>query len=421
MKKKTIRIIAIILALILAGSVLVGALTSIARAVSQSEIDDLKSQKKDIEQKSQEIESKIDSLEYQQMNTIAKKQVLDEQISITQDLITNLEEQIEIYNGLIAEKEREVIAAQKREDDQYAMYKDRVRAMEENGTISYFEIIFGAKSFSDLLSRIDLISEIMTYDEAVYDAYVEAKEETIAAKEELEEANELQKSAKAEQEEREAELQDQIDEANDLILRLQNNIDDYQEEFAQLQEEEEKLQKEIDSMVEEMKRQTLILQQQREQEQREREQQQQGGGVSGDGKAYGNFIWPSASSNHVTSLYGTRLHPIYHTYRTHNGVDIGASYGTNVLAADGGRVTTASYNSSYGNYIIINHGNGTSTLYAHMSKLLVSSGTQVSQGQVIGLVGSTGVSTGPHLHFEVYVNGSRTNPLNYFSSSQYYM
>ena len=414
MTKRTVRIIAIVLALILAGSVLVGALTSVARAVSQSEIDDLKSQKKDIEQQSQEIESKIDSLEYEQMNTIAKKQVLDEHIAITQDLIANLNEQIEIYDGLIADKEQEVIAAQKKEDDQYALYKDRVRAMEENGTISYFEIIFGATSFSDLLSRIDLINEIMTYDESVYDAYVQAKEETIAAKEELEAANELQKAAKAEQEEREAELQDQIDEANALIIALQNNIEDYQEEYQQLQEEESKIQKEIDDMVEELKRQTAAAAAAAAAAEAE-------SGVSGDGVAYGNFIWPSPVSNHVTSRYGTRLHPIYHTYRTHNGIDIGASYGSNVLAADGGKVTTASYNSSYGYYIIINHGNGTSTLYAHMSKLLVSAGTTVSQGQVIGLVGSTGISTGPHLHFEVYVNGSRTNPLNYFSSSSYYM
>jgi murein DD-endopeptidase MepM/ murein hydrolase activator NlpD len=414
MQKKTIRIIAVILALILAGSVLVGALTSFARAVSQSEIDDLKSQKKEIEQQSQDIESKIDSLEYQQMNTIAKKQVLDEHIAITQDLIANLTEQIEIYDGLIADKELEVIAAQKKEDDQYALYKDRIRAMEENGTISYFEIIFGATSFSDLLSRIDLISEIMTYDENVYDAYVEAKEETIAAKEELEEANELQKAAKAEQEVQEAELQEQIDEANALIIALQNNIDEYQEEYAQLQEEESKLQKEIDSMAEELNRQAAAAAEAAKSSSYSYDE-------SGDGVAYGNFIWPSASSNHVTSTYGTRLHPIYHTYRTHNGVDIGASYGSNVLAADGGKVTKAGYNSSYGYYIMINHGNGTSTLYAHMSKLLVSAGTSVSQGQVIGLVGSTGVSTGPHLHFEVYVNGSRTNPLNYFSSSSYYM
>ena len=403
MHKKTIRLIAIILAIVLAASVLVGALASMARAVSQSEIDDLKKKKEEIEQQSNEIESKIDSLEYEQMNAIAKKKVLDEQIVITQDLILNLEEQIAIYDGLIEEKEQEVIAAQEREDQQYSLYKERVRAMEENGTISYFEIIFGAKSFSDLLSRIDLINEIMTYDETVYDAYVAAKEETVQAKEELEEANDLQKAAKSEQEAREADLQVKIDEANALIAKLQSNIENYQEEYNQLQDEEAKLQKEINSMVEELNRQAALLEV----------------GIEGDGVAYGQFIWPSASSRYVTSLFGTRLHPIYHTYRTHSGVDIGASYGTNVLAADGGTVTTATYNSAYGNYVIINHGNGTSTLYGHMSKLLVNAGQSVSQGQVIGLVGSTGLSTGPHLHFEIYVGGSRVNPLNYFPKSSY--
>lgn len=395
MQKKFVRIVAIILAVILACSVFVGALATIANAASLS---DLKDKRKELDQEIQELKSNIDSLEYQQSNAIAKKQKLDAQIIATQDLIDNIAEQIEVYNGLIVEKENEVEAAQEKENQQYELYKNRIRTMEENGTISYFEIIFSATSFTDFLSRIELISEIMTYDESVYDDYVEAKQETIAAKEALIEANNLQKEAKAEQEEREKDLLKQVDEASVLINELENDIDSYKETYDELQAEEDRVQKEIDAMIAAQK------------------QQNSSNNSGGSVVVNGSLIWPSAASRIVTSQFGTRYHPVYHTYKTHNGVDIGASYGTNVLAANGGTVTTAKYSSSYGYYIVINHGNGMTTLYAHMSKLLVSAGQKVSQGQVIGLVGSTGVSTGPHLHFEVSVNGSRVNPLKYYSN-----
>lgn len=143
-------------------------------------------------------------------------------------------------------------------------------------------------------------------------------------------------------------------------------------------------------------------------------------GHLGDGTgviAEGFYIWPSVASDYVTSFFGTRLHPILGIYKTHSGIDIGAGYGTAVWAAADGMVTIAAYDAGgYGNYIIIDHGNGNKTLYAHMSQLIVGVGQTVTQGQSIGLVGSTGMSTGPHLHFEVYVGGTRVNPLLYFSN-----
>lgn len=143
-------------------------------------------------------------------------------------------------------------------------------------------------------------------------------------------------------------------------------------------------------------------------------------GVSSNGVtgtiSLGVYIWPSANSNYVTSFFGTRVHPISGVVHHHNGIDIGAAYGTAVLAADGGTVTLAGWNGGYGNCVIIDHGNGNKTLYAHMSQLNVSAGQTVTQGQTIGLIGSTGDSTGPHLHFETYVNGSRVDPLLYFDN-----
>ncbi len=140
-------------------------------------------------------------------------------------------------------------------------------------------------------------------------------------------------------------------------------------------------------------------------------------GNGADVIAEGLYIWPSAASDYVTSFFGTRLHPILGVYKTHTGIDIGAGYGTAVLAAANGVVTTAAYDAGgYGNYLIIDHGNGNKTLYAHMSQINSRVGQTVTQGQTIGLVGSTGMSTGPHLHFEVFVGGTRVDPLLYFSN-----
>ena len=125
------------------------------------------------------------------------------------------------------------------------------------------------------------------------------------------------------------------------------------------------------------------------------------------------FIWPCPASRYITSYFGRRVHPVYKTVKVHNGLDIGGPNGTNIVAANSGTVIVSEYSSSYGNYIVISHGGGVTTLYAHMSARLVSVGASVSRGQVIGREGSTGISTGPHLHFEVAVNGVRRDPLSY--------
>lgn len=142
-----------------------------------------------------------------------------------------------------------------------------------------------------------------------------------------------------------------------------------------------------------------------------------GAGIGAGVVAEGIYIWPSAAGSHVTSFFGMRVHPITGAYHFHNGIDIGAGYGTAVLAAADGTVTTAAYDADgYGHYVVIDHGSGNRTLYAHLSYKGVSPGQRVTQGQMIGLVGSTGMSTGPHLHFETYVNGARVDPLLYFSN-----
>jgi len=423
-KKAFIRIMAIILAALMAGSVLVSVIASTrARAVTQSEIDDLQSQQKEIQQKQQDLKSQINSLQYSQSSAIAKKEVLDEQVQLTQDEIDNLDGQIKEYDTLIAEKTVEVQDAQQAEEKQWDVYKVRMRVMEENGTISYWAIIFGASSFSDMLARIDMVSDIMQSDESSYQNLVAARKATEDAKTALENTQQQQKTKQTELTASEATLQSQVEEASALVEQIEGNLETYNELYDQTTAEEDKVKAAIEEKEAELKKQQeaeAAAKAAAEAAAKAAGQKTSGGGSSGSGTGSavgtGSFIWPSYVSRRVTSPFGTRYHPVYHVYKYHSGVDIGGvGYGSDVHAADGGTVITAEYSSGYGNYVVISHGNGYSTLYGHMSKLLVSAGETVSQGDVIGLTGSTGVSTGPHIHFEIWLNGSRVNPLDYFT------
>ncbi len=399
-RRRLLAIIAAVLVLLMIIPILFSALmNSTASAVSQAELNDLKDQADELARQQSQLQSQISSLQGEQIAVMSKKQLLDERMSVTRQEIENLTSQIDTYTQMIADKEVELSEAEDAEIQQFEDFKERIRMMEENGTISYYSILFDAKSFSDMLGRIDLISEIMESDRQMATMLEKAKLATAQAKKNLEETKAAQEAAKAEQEQKEQELTVQLEEANELIVQLMTDIDAYSLVFEENEAQEEALQKEIDEMVAELER-------------IEREKASNAAAVV----ATGSFIWPSESSRRVTSPFGTRLHPILGVYKSHNGIDIGADYGTNILAADGGIVAVSQYSSSYGNYVVINHGNGNRTLCAHMSKRLVSVGDSVEQGHIIGLIGSTGMSTGPHLHFEITINGTRANPLNYYSN-----
>ncbi|HHU05214.1 MAG TPA: peptidoglycan DD-metalloendopeptidase family protein [Clostridiales bacterium] len=395
-QKRFITLIAVLLVLILLVPILTVLLKPLnARAVSESELYQLQQQQAQIKQQQEEIQAKLDSAQYERAAILDRKEILDRQAELTRQEIANLSTQIATYENLIAIKEDEYQAALQDEERQRELFKRRVRAMEENGEISYLAILFGAKDFGDLLSRLDFISEIMESDEQVIKSYQKAQAEANNKKNELEEMKNGLVAAKTLQEEKAAELDSQITQAVQLIADLENNI----AQNAQLIEEAEAAEQELAQKILEMTREL------------ERQRQQQGGGIV---SSTGRYIWPSNSSKYVTSPYGMREDPIIYTWRMHNGIDIGASYGTDILASDSGEVVTATYSSSYGYYVMLYHGDDRYTLYAHMSEIWVDEGEYVYQGDVIGLVGSTGYSTGPHIHFEIMENGSRVDPLQFF-------
>ncbi|MGI6012921.1 MAG: murein hydrolase activator EnvC family protein [Oscillospiraceae bacterium] len=418
--KRFVSIVCIVLALLMIFSVLISVIGSV-HAVSQSEIDALKEKRSSLNSEMEGIQSQINDLESQKSSVLDLKAALDEKIALNQQDIDLTQNEIDYYNALLVEQEAAIAEAQQKVDDQYERYCTRIRSMEENGVSSYFGVLFQADSFSNFLTNLDYIYEIVAYDKELEQSYIDAKEALEEVKAEYEATLSELDTKKTELEEKQANLEQETEEAYTMILNLENDIDAYTAAYEENEAAEAQLQSQIDAAVAELEKQQAAAAAAAEAAKNNNSGSSSSdntvtpSNTSEDPTPSGSFLWPCPASHNVTSPFGYRTHPIFGTTKYHAGIDIAAGSGSAVLAADGGTVVTSTYSSSYGNYIVINHGNGYSTTYAHMSSLLVSAGSTVSQGTTIGLVGSTGWSTGPHLHFEVSYNGSRVNPLNYVS------
>lgn len=406
--KKFRSVVCLILAALMLFSVVFSALGSIgALAVSQSDIDALEAEKDVISAQKEEVGLQISDLQTQQATIIEQKEALDAQNELARQEIEIINEQIEIYEKLIEEKEEELEDAIDQEEYQKERFRARMRALQENGTLGYITFILQAESFSDLLTRVDNISEIMSSDQALEEKYIAARENVEVVKAEYEEIQEQQLIKLEESEARKAELEEEIAEASELIAELEADIEAFEVEYAANEAAEYALQLEIKEATDAFNEAQELL-----------KAQIAAGSTSSSAyvEGSGSFMWPTPGWNTVTSPFGWRIHPIFLTEKYHSGIDIAANSGTSIYASDGGTIQTAVYSSSYGNYVVVNHGNGYTTLYAHMSSMAVSVGQTVSQGEVIGYVGSTGWSTGPHLHFEISLNGSQIDPEPFFSN-----
>lgn len=413
MKKKTVSAICIALAFIVIVTLVVSLMGSFGAfaAGGQEEIDALEQQKQQLQSQQQSIQSNINDLVAQQADVIEQKAAMDEKNELARQEIELINEQIEVYTDLIDDKAKELEAAEKTEQEQLELYKKRVRSMEENGSYTYLDILFQCRSLSDVLSAIDMIGEIMESDKRLYEQYKESRENTERIKGEYEQTlvllGEKQETLEAEK----AELEKQIAAAVEVINQLENDIEAAKAEYAKAAAAEAAAQASINA---------IIAQMQAEEEAARQEAANNGQDYTGTGStATGTYIWPCPSCTYVTSKFGMRDHPLFGDERPHTGIDIGAQAGAEVIAADSGTVAVATYSSSYGNYVTIYHSNGDYTLYAHMSSLTVTAGQNVTQGDVIGYVGSTGWASGPHLHFEIRVNGSTVDPTSYFSGLSY--
>lgn len=393
---------ALCLSVLMMGTVVSEAIPVPAYAVTQSQIDELKEQRNVIRAQRQEKQAIVEALEAEKADVVAQKQAMDERNMYTLQQIQLNNQEIELYDEMIAEKAAELEEAQRLENEQLERYRARVRAMEENGGYNILAIISKSDSFSDMLTAMDDVGEIMESDRQLEDAYIAARENTESVKADYEdtraELEELKAQLKAEQEE----LEKDIEEAIQIILDLENDLENRQAEYDAIMAAEDAANATIDKLVAELEAQRAAA---------------EAGGSSGGGSANasGSFLWPVASYVYVSSRFGLRVHPITGEKKSHTGIDIASNQGTAVYASDGGTVTLAGWNGGYGNCIMIDHGNGYVTLYGHLSSISVSVGQTVSQGATIGAVGSTGNSTGPHLHFEVLKNGTRIDPEQFFS------
>ena len=392
MKKAARLLTALLLALTLTAAELTPAL-----AVTQADIDALKNDAADLTSQRKELESKLDALKDDKSQALAKKQLLDQKVTNTAAQIKNVEAQIADYAALITQTEAELLDAQQREEAQYELFCTRVRAMEERGKVSYWSVLFKAESFTDLLGRLDIVNEIMDADQAVIDQLQALQVEIEEKKASLEASKAESEAAKADLVAKKTELDAQRKEAIALVNEINDNENEYKETLDELDKEEERIQAMIVKKSKELAAQ----------------QAAQNGGTSN--AALGGYIWP-VSSHYITSTFGGRASPGGIGSTNHKGIDIGrVGYTTEIHAAKAGTVIVSQYSSSYGNYVVVSHGSGNTTLYAHMSSRKVSVGAYVNQGDVLGITGSTGHSTGPHLHFEISENGVRINPLNYLT------
>lgn len=340
--------------------------------------DSLSDQLQEARDAQAELEKQIEAIQSDKSKALEEKALLDRQNDKLRSEISLLQQQSDETQARITELTQ-------KEQEQYELFCRQVREEEERGTVSYWSVLFKASSFTDLLARMDFVNEVMDYDRQVIS-------DLQATRRQLTEDKAALEQQKSELESSQTKLQQQVDAASALIREYEETEAGHQAMLDEAAEDEARIQ-------------ALIR------------QQQSGGSSGGSGSSGSNsgvdgYIWPTNNTRVVTSPYGERWCP-FHGYESHNGADIDAARGSAVLAAKSGRVIQAGWNGGYGISVMIAHDDGITTLYGHMDGCSVSVGQTVSQGETIGICGNTGNSSGAHIHYTMYKNGSTIDPLPY--------
>lgn len=377
-----------------------------ALAATKKDVDDAKGKISSLEEEKKKAEAAIQELEGLKSNTETYVRQLDSQVDSLGQEVSRLEGDIAGKTQSIGETTEKLKEAEATEQEQYESMKLRIKYMYENGDSSYLNLLLESRSVSELLNRAEYVSKISEYDREMLDQYVATKEGIAADKQKLEEEKEELEDLKSQTEAKQNAVELLLNEKSQELERVNAQIGEKTAE-AEAYEKDIKAQEDAIRRIEEELR---------------RQEEEARKAAEAAGKTYNtvslgniNFIWPCPSSSRITSAFGSRTSPTEGASTNHKGIDIGASTGSNILAAADGTVSIATYSYSAGNYIMLNHGGGVTTVYMHCSSLLVSPGETVKKGQVIAKVGSTGYSTGPHLHFGIRYNGSYVNPSSYVS------
>lgn len=431
-RKRLVSVLAGVMAAIMLLTLVLSLLPHRASAASSSEIrrqiNALKEEKEEIKEKIKEVKEQYKENENEIADIIAKKNVIDQEIQLLHTEINNINDQISSYNTLIADKQDELDVAEQRYDLLSEDNKIRVRAMEEDGSVSYWEVLFRANSFSDLLDRLNIVEEIAASDNKRLAELDEAARVVATAKGELQEEKDGLEEVKQELDDTQAELDDKRQEADDLLQELLSKADDLEALEAEFEEMDAQFLKDIAA---------------KEVEYNEAKQAEwkaymatyvppttagsQGGtssgsstgtsssgGGTGGSSGGGGWVVPCSYTS-ITSPFGYRTAPTSGASSYHQGVDLDSTTGVTVVAARAGTVAFSGWGSAAGNYVKIDHHDGFTSIYMHLQTRTVSAGQNVSAGQMIGTVGATGVATGDHLHFGITLNGVYVNPCNYVS------
>lgn len=367
-------------------------------AQKQKEIEETQNQRKQLESGLTDVKQIISDLEKSKSNLASYVSQLDVELSAAQTRITELK-------NMITEKENEIIGTKAELDEalaketaQYEAMKARIKSMYERGSGFYLEAVFSAKSFGEMLNRADYVERITESDKQILDNFKTTREYVEVCKAQLEAEQELLEEVKADVEEEQASLET-------LISQKKTEIDAYEADINNREQLVREYEAEIASRNAEIKAlEDAVKAEQAALDAATKPKKTYDGGV---------FAWPAPSYTRISDDYGNRMHPTLGVQQFHNGIDMAAPGGSPILAAYNGTVVAAAYSSSMGNYIMIDHGDNLYTIYMHASALYVSKGAEVVKGQKIAAVGTTGRSTGNHLHFSVRLNGSYVNPWNY--------
>ncbi len=367
----------------------------------QKEIEEAQKKKKELQSGLTEVKEIVENLEDERSDLQTYVTQLDQNLA-------DVEAKIEELKTLISEKEDEILKtteeledAQEKEETQYQAMKDRVQFLYEQGDAYYLELLLKADSFGDFVNKKEYITQMSEYDTKMFKEYVTNRELIEVCKAELEAEEELLEEAKAKVDEEQANLETLIASKEQEINRYTGDINDKQKAIAEYEADiamENDTIKALEAALEEERKRLL--------------EEQGVEKITYDG---GMFKWPAPSYTRISSEFGWRMHPTLGVEKFHNGIDLAAPGGSPILAAYDGEVIGAGYNSSMGNYIMVNHGGGLITIYMHASALYVSTGDMVVRGEKIAAVGTTGRSTGNHLHFGVRLNGDYVSPWNYLS------
>jgi murein DD-endopeptidase MepM/ murein hydrolase activator NlpD len=357
-------------------------------AALKKRMEELRNQSKLTKKRLEEANSNLKQNKKSQDKLRSQINYLDLQVSELQKEIDQLDSEIADTEKKLTEEGVRLDEAIKRVEERDKLLKTRVRAMYENGDVTYLEVLLDSDSIGDFLSRKEMMEKIVDSDKAILEQNIKDKEEIAARKAEIEKLL--------------AALEDKYEKANEMKEQLEAAMKEKSVAVAALEQEEEAIVREKERLDEELKKFAAEI----SKIDRELSKLKWNGG---------KLAWPVPDSHNITSRFGTRVHPIKKTRHTHSGIDISAKQGTDIIAAESGKVILASTYGGYGNTVMISHGGGLVTLYAHIRHggIKVKEGQEVKRGQKIAEVGSTGLSTGPHLHFSVLVDGKYVDPMKY--------